>query len=94
MTFRPHTTVKTRSGATVDIVAVLSPEQQDSYGDCIVGVLIAGDGEREILTWQRDGRFDPRRARSSLDLIEPEVPRLSAEQYRRIELSEALFGAE
>lgn len=88
--FRPNMTVRTRLGMRVNIVAILSPDQQDSYGDCIIGVLINGAGEREIHTWQRDGRFDPRRGRTSLDLIEPEVPRPSADDYERLVADEKL----
>lgn len=70
MIFQAGTVVRTRGGIPVEIVAVLSPEQQDDHGDCIIGVLVGHDGDREIHTWQRNGRFRKGQP-TSLDLETP-----------------------
>ena len=86
MTFRPGTVVRTRGGWPVEIIAVLSTEQQDSDGYCIIGVLVQDDGAtREIQTWHRDGTFrKPLSYRSPLDLELPQSAAVTHAEYRRM----------
>ena len=81
MTFLANTVAVTVRGTPVEIIAVLSPEQQDSHGDCIIGIIVSRDGTREICSWQRDGRFRADRPSTDMDLKLPTVRALTAAQY-------------
>ena len=64
--FAPGTHAWTRSGARVDIVAVLPTP--DVNGDSIIG-LLHDDHGAEIATWQGNGLFRSKHI-SGLDLVE------------------------
>lgn len=67
MTFNPSQKARTRLGQQVEIIAVLGPGSEDSQGDAIIGLVVGRDGQREIMTWRRNGRFRADKP-SSLDL--------------------------
>jgi hypothetical protein len=83
MTFQAGTVVRTRSGIPVEIVAILSPEQQSDRGDCVIGVLVFRAGRREISTWQRDGRFREDKP-TELDLETPIIRNIADATLLRI----------
>lgn len=81
--FKVGMNVLTKKGRKVEIIHVAPSGQEFTGGDAIIGILDSGDGDREVMTWQRNGVFDPKRI-TTLDLLPPVIRAIYPSERERL----------